>query len=135
MPLAVSIVTPERQVFEGEATFVVARAEGGEIGVLPGHAPFLGGLRHAILKIESGDEATLYAVHGGFMEVFADHVIVLAPVAEPASEIDVERARRQKEEAEERLRQAATDEEAQRTLLRAETRLRTAAELGLLDIG
>lgn len=135
MPLSVSIVTPEREVFEGEADFVVARAEGGEIGVLPGHAPFLGGLRHAILKIQSGEGSTLYAVHGGFMEVFENHVIVLAPVAEPASEIDVERARRSKEEAEERLNAAAEDEEAQRALLRAETRLRTAAELGLLDVG
>lgn len=130
MPLDVSIVTPEREVWSGEADFVVARAEGGEIGVLPGHAPFLGSLRHARLKIEHADGETLFAVHAGFIEVYRDRVTVLAPVAEPATEIDVDRAQRAKDEAETALR-AEEDEEARQAFLRAETRLRVAAAAGL----
>src|SRR5438270_14017392 len=99
MALQVSVVTPEREVWSGEAAFVVARAEGGDIGLLPGHAPVLGALHHAVLKIEHADGVTLFAVHGGFIEVFEDRVTVLAPVAEAAEEIDVERARRAEEAA------------------------------------
>jgi F-type H+-transporting ATPase subunit epsilon len=123
MPLAVSIVTPEREVWAGEATFVVARAEGGEIGILPGHAPFLGELRHSQLKIVHADGETLFAVHAGFIEVYEDRVTVLAPVSENASEIDVERARR--------AREAAQSEDEADSLMRAETRLRVAASAGL----
>src|SRR5438309_4839406 len=131
MPLQVSVVTPEREVWSSEASFVVARAEGGDIGVLPGHAPFLGALHHAVLKIEHADGVTLFAVHGGFVEVFEDRVTVLAPVAEVAEEIDVDRARRAEESAEAAVA-GADDEDARLALLRARTRLKTAAELGLI---
>jgi F-type H+-transporting ATPase subunit epsilon len=131
VPLAVSLVTPEREVWSGEADFVVARPEGGEIGILPGHAPFLGSLKHALVKIQTSDEQFFFAVHGGFIEVFEDRVSILAPVAELASEIDISRAQRAKDEAEAALRMEETDEVRQ-ALLRAEARLRTAAEAGLI---
>jgi F-type H+-transporting ATPase subunit epsilon len=121
VPLDVSVVTPEREVWTGEANFVVARSEGGELGVLPGHAPFLGSLRHSVLKIESAEGTTFIAAHGGFIEVFEDRVTVLTPVAEVAGDIDVDRARREREEA-------AEDREA---FLRADARLRTAAAAGV----
>src|SRR5438309_1417054 len=106
MPLHVSVVTPEREVWSGEAGFVVARSEGGEIGVLPGHAPFLGALKHSFVKIvhEEGGITLFIAVHGGFIEVYEDRVTVLARAAEPAEEIDVEAARAAKERAEQALR-------------------------------
>jgi F-type H+-transporting ATPase subunit epsilon len=130
MPLQVSVVTPEREVWSGEAGFVVARSEGGEVGVLPGMAPFLGVLRHSVLKIEPSDGGEIWlAAHGGFLEVFEDRVTVLTPVAEIADEIDVDRARSAKERAEQALRQEETPEtlEAAR---RAEARLRAAAAVG-----
>jgi F-type H+-transporting ATPase subunit epsilon len=129
--LQVSVVTPEREVWSGEASFVVARAEGGEIGVLPGHAPFLGALHHAVLKIEHADGVALFAVHGGFVEVYEDRVTVLAPLAEVAEEIDVDLARREADEAEAALR-TGDDEDARYALLRAQARLKTAAEAGLI---
>ena len=131
MPLEVSVVTPEREVWSGEASFVVARAAGGEIGVLPGHAPFLGALHHAVLKIEHADGVTLFAVHGGFIEVYEDRVTVLAPLAERSEEIDVERARRAEQEAE-AAASRGDDEDARLALLRAQARLKTAAEAGLI---
>jgi F-type H+-transporting ATPase subunit epsilon len=134
MALDVSVVTPEKVVWQGEAKFLIARAAGGDIGVLPGHAPFLAALHDARLIIEAEDGQTYAAVHGGFIEVFDDHVTVLTQVAELAEEIDVERARRQREEAERRLAEEDTPEN-RAALLRAASRIQTAAEAGILDIG
>jgi F-type H+-transporting ATPase subunit epsilon len=131
MPLQVSVVTPEREVWAGESDFVAARPEGGELGVLPGHAPFLGVLLHSHVKIQDGSGEHLMAVHGGFIEVYQDHVTILAREAELAEEIDVQAAREAKERSEQALRSGHTDE-AYEELLRAEARLRTAGEAGLI---
>lgn len=133
MPLTVSVVTPERELYSGEADFVVARVAGGDIGVLPGHAPFLGALHHERLVIQSGDTHQYVAVHGGFLEIHDDSVSVLTQIAELAEEIDAERARRQKENAERKIAQEDTHENREK-LLRATTRIKTAAEAGLLNI-
>lgn len=132
MPLQVSIVTPEREVYSAPADFVVARSAGGDLGVLPGHAPFLGALHHARLVITDDDGQTYVAVHGGFIEVFEDTVTVLTSVAEVAPEIDLERARRQKEQAEAAINRGEDSPEIRYALLRAENRLSTAGEAGLL---
>jgi F-type H+-transporting ATPase subunit epsilon len=126
MALDVSVVTPEKVVWQGEAKFLIARAAGGDIGVLPGHAPFLAALHDARLIIEAEDGQTYAAVHGGFIEVFDDHVTVLTLVAELAEEIDLE--------AERRLAEEDTPEN-RAALLRAASRIQTAAEAGILDIG
>ncbi len=131
MPLDVAVVDPEKELWSGEADFIVARSEDGEIGILPGHAPFLGVLRHSRLKVESGGEVIVFAVHGGFLEVKDNRVSVLARVAEIASGIDVPRARVAKERAEQTLREHEEDEEARLAFLRAEARLYVAAEAGL----
>jgi F-type H+-transporting ATPase subunit epsilon len=134
LPLQVSVVTPEREVWSGESDFVLAKAAGGDIGVLPGHAPFLGALKHSFVKISHGDGSeVLMAVHAGFIEVFEDHVTILAPEAELAEEINIEDARRYREEAEREMREGDTIE-AYEKLLRADARLRTAAEAGLLQM-
>ncbi len=134
MPLQVSLVSPEREVWSGEAEFLIARSEGGDLGVLPGHAPFLGALHHARLVITDADGQTFAAVHGGFVEVFEDAVTVLTSVAELAPEIDIDRARRQKGEAEAAINRGEDSLELRETLLRAENRLQTAGEAGLLGI-
>ena len=132
MPMDVAIVDPEKELWSGEADFVVARSEDGEIGILPGHAPFLGVLRHARVKVEAGSDVIIFAVHGGFIEVKDNRVSVLARSAEVASDIDVARARNQAERARERLQQEAEDEEARLALWRAEARMQAADEAGLL---
>ena len=129
----VAIVDPEREFWAGEAYFLVARTEDGEIGILPQHAPFLGVLRHARLMVEvdPGGERVEFAVHGGFLMVKDNKVSVLARVAELSTEIDVARAERAKAKAEEALRANEEDASAKQALLRAETRLNTAAGLGM----
>jgi F-type H+-transporting ATPase subunit epsilon len=132
MPLQVSVVTPEREVWSGESDFVLARAAGGEIGILPGHAPFLGALIHSYVKIQQLDgDQTLMAAHGGFIEVFEDRVTILSPSVDLADEIDVEEARREAQEAEQALREGDSAEYLE-SRLRAEAKLKTAAEAGLI---
>ena len=131
MPLDVHVVTPERELWRGQADFVAARPEGGEIGVLPGHAPFLGVLKHSHVKVQDNGGEHFFAVHGGFIQVFEDKVTILGTAAELAEEIDIEAARAARERCEEALRNGHTDE-AWEQLQRAEARLRTAGEAGLI---
>jgi F-type H+-transporting ATPase subunit epsilon len=98
--LAASLVTPERVVLDVPVQAVMLRTADGEIAFLPGHAPLAGALVPGLVRFqhEDGSEDRA-AVHGGFVQVDGDHVVVLSPVAELAGDIDVERARRALEEA------------------------------------
>jgi len=128
VPLTVDIVSPEQVLYTGEADMVVCRTSEGEIAFLPGHVPFLGALGIGVVRIllpERGEQAA--AVHGGFVEVANDRVIVLSDVAELAERIDIDRARRAQQRAEERLSADPDAEDAQAALLRATTRLEVAA--------
>ena len=124
MPLAVELVSPERTLFSGEATMVRARTVGGgDIAFLPGHAPFVGALATwtvEITLVDGGSE--LAAVHGGFVEVSDDHVKILSDLAELASAIDADRARRAQERAQAAV-QRGDDIEAEAALSRANARL------------
>jgi F-type H+-transporting ATPase subunit epsilon len=126
--MQVELVSPERVLYTGEAEMVLARTTDGEIGFLPNHAPFIATLAPGRVRIvkEDGSEE-LVAVHSGFVEVRDSRVIILSDVAELAGQIDVERARRAKQAAEERLRAADGDDpEAEAALARAETRIEVA---------
>jgi len=91
--LALEIVTPERLLVREDVTAVQAPAANGYIGILPGHAPLLAELGTGFLNYEAGGKRWYLAVHGGYIEILANHVRVLATAAERAEEIDVERAR------------------------------------------
>ena len=95
-----SLVTPERVVFEAQVQSVFLRTDGGEAAFLPGHTPLIGALVPGLVRFqrEDGSEERA-AVHGGFVQVDGDHVVVLAPIAELAEEIDVARARKAAEAA------------------------------------
>ena len=128
MPLAVQLVSPERILFEGEAEMVVCRPVDGEIVFLAGHVPYLGALRDEPVRIlMAGGAETAIAVHGGFVEVSNDHVVVLSDLAELKEQIDVPRAEAAKRAAEETLARDPDNEEAQAALARAETRIKVAA--------
>jgi F-type H+-transporting ATPase subunit epsilon len=124
MPLSVEIVSPERTLFSGEATMVRARTVGGgDIAFLSGHAPFIAALETWTLEVILTDGTReLAAIHGGFIEVSHDNVKILSDLAEMASDIDADRARR----AEERAAAAVAlgeDIEAEAGLRRAHARL------------
>lgn len=123
MALQVELVSPERILYSGEAEMVAARTTEGEIAFLPGHAPFLGALGVAQLRVlQEGGGEVVAAVHAGFVEVRNDKVTVLSDVAELADQIDVERAREARQRAEERLR-AEQDAQSEAALARAVLRI------------
>lgn len=78
MPLEVDVVSPEEELFSGEADFVLARTVEGEIGILPGHAPLLAQLVPHEVKVKTSSGDRTFPIAGGFMTVKDDKVIVLA---------------------------------------------------------
>jgi F-type H+-transporting ATPase subunit epsilon len=123
----VFVVTPERELWSGQASIVIARGREGELGIQAGHTPMLVELAIGPLFIQTEGERIAAAVDGGFLHVVTwegqTRVDVLAEHAELADEIDVEKARRQKEEAERRIQAAQDDRPAVEDLAKAATRL------------
>ena len=128
--LQCEIVTAERRVYAGEVQEVIAPTTSGQVAILPLHAPLLSELDAGEVRLVLPDDGDLLlAVGGGFMEVRDDRVIILADSAERADEIDAERARRAREQAEALLTQKVTDVDfarAEAAMRRAMARLRVA---------
>jgi F-type H+-transporting ATPase subunit epsilon len=137
-----SLVTPERIVLEGEVAAVMLRTDVGEATFLPGHTPLIGAIVPGLVRFQHEDGTIeRVAVHGGFVHVRHEGVRVLAPVAEMSQDIDVDRARRALEAAEQRVTEAtgrstgAADDdttaarelaEAQAAVVRAQVRIEVA---------
>ena len=75
--LKVSVISPERVLFEGEAESVVAPAFDGEVGILSRHAPMLTLLGKGTLKLAAAGGDRRFTVEGGFLQVADDHVRVV----------------------------------------------------------
>ena len=83
MTMQVDLVSPERILWSGDADMVVCRTTDGDIAFLSNHAPFIGALGIGTVKIEEpGGQQTKFAVHGGFVEVSHNKVVLLSDVAE-----------------------------------------------------
>jgi len=132
MPLRLDIVTMEGIIFSGDVDMVVAPGSGGELGILPRHAPLMTTLSYGELHARRGDETLYFAIGGGFMEVLPYQVTVMADSAERAEEIDLERAEAARRRAEERLRDRSRSAEelarAQAALHRSLVRIKVARE-------
>lgn len=83
--MRVTLISPERSLFDGDASGVVAPAFDGFVGILPGHAPFLTMLGTGTLTITGGGEPSRFAVDGGILQVVDDVVRVVAERAEPSA--------------------------------------------------
>ena len=127
--LQLEIVTPERLVEKDTVTEVQIPGKDGYIGVLPGHAPLITELGVGEIRYRGDGMEYRLAVAWGFAEVLPNKVTILAETAERAGDIDLDRARQEKQRAEENLR-AADDEEANQRALaqlaRAENRIAVA---------
>jgi F-type H+-transporting ATPase subunit epsilon len=84
MPLRVSVISPERTLFEGEVSSVVAPAFDGEVGILPGHAPMMTLLGTGRLRLGDGGSSGRFDVRGGFLQVADNAVRVVTEHAEAA---------------------------------------------------
>lgn len=101
--ILLEVVTPDKLLLSKEVEAVVATGVDGEFGVLYGHVPFLATLDIGELRFRDGAHTDYAAIAGGFAEVTGSKVTVLAEAAELAREIDVDRAQRAREKAEQRL--------------------------------
>lgn len=130
-----SIVTPERTVYEGEVNSATLPAEGGYLGVWANHAPLVAAVRPGVLTLHEGtseQETAHYAVGGGFAEVSEGKMILVVDTCELETDIDAKRAEVSLERAKELLKQAlrgdaSIDVEAAKAMKeRAEARLHVA---------
>lgn len=130
--LTLEIVTPENLVFTGIVEEVTIPGSEGEFGVLRGHAPLLSSVDVGELSFTRERKKTHYAVNTGYAEVTASKVTVLVETAERSDQIDIERARRAKQRAEELMgKLAKEDAEFERNrlaLLRAVARISVAGK-------
>jgi F-type H+-transporting ATPase subunit epsilon len=105
--LEVHVVSPEREVWSGDADMVVAKGVDGDVGILTGHAPMLVSLAVHPIRIEEGGREQLILVDGGFLHVTSaegkTRVDVLAEHAALPGEIDVSAARARAEELQRRV--------------------------------
>ena len=119
------IVTAERVVFDDDVDMVVAPGIEGQLGILPHHAPLMTALTIGELVLhKAGQEDTIIAIGGGFMEVGSEHVTILADSAERAEEIDEARAEAARRRAEATMAQSRGQQE---DFMKAEAALRRSA--------
>ncbi|MBL1142478.1 MAG: F0F1 ATP synthase subunit epsilon [Proteobacteria bacterium] len=97
----VDIVSAEHEVFSGNAEMVFAPAEMGEVGIAPGHAPFVTKLGPGEVRVKDteGNESAFY-VSGGMLEVQPKVITVLSDTAQRAEDLDEAAIMKAKEEAE-----------------------------------
>jgi len=129
--LALEVVTPERLLVREDVTAVQVPAANGYLGILPGHAALLAELGTGFLNYDTGGQRWYLAVHGGYLEILADRMRVVATAAERAEEIDVERARQALKRAQEQILQASLGVDpafALHAIQRAQARLDAAAQ-------
>lgn len=121
------ILTPERQFFSGQVDALTFQAKDGEWTILKGHAPMIAALRAGAVKFRV-DGVWKEAINSeGYMEVSSNGIILFTQTCEWPEEVDINRAKRQEEEATEHLRQAKSMSEFkinQILLARAMARLR-----------
>jgi F-type H+-transporting ATPase subunit epsilon len=124
------IVTPEKKVVETTAEEVQIPGKNGYLGILPGHAPLITELSVGEITFRENSTEQKLAVAWGFAEILPNKVTILAETAERPSEIDVDRARKAKDRAEQRLTSGDTAVDVDRALdalQRAQVRLDVAS--------
>ncbi len=105
------VVTPDRVFFDGEASFITVRSIDGDIGIMANHARYVTPLTIGALKIKNDSGERFAAVAGGFLKTGNNAVTIVTPACEWADEIDVGRAERAAEKANEMLRQKQSKKE------------------------
>lgn len=101
--MRLEIATAERVVYSEDVEILVAPGMDGQLGILPNHAPLLTALQPGEIRVVREGEESYMAVSGGFLEVMANRVTILADTAERAEEIDIERAEEAMQRAQERI--------------------------------
>ena len=128
MTIHVDVVCADREIYSGTSEMVIAPAEMGEVGIMPGHSPFITRMTPGEVRVQhEGREEEVVFVSGGYLEVQPSVVTILADTAERAPDIDVAEAEAAKRRAEQALEERTSDMEvaqAKAELLEATARLR-----------
>ena len=104
------IVSAEEKIFSGQVTMVVAVGSLGQLGIMPGHAPLLTGLKPGPVTLRLEDDSEeVYFASGGFIEVQPGHVTILADTAMRADDIDEAAAAEAEAEAQRAMEEQAGD--------------------------
>ena len=130
--IRLEIVTPEKMVFSEDVDLILAWGVGGQLGILPHHAPLMTMLQPGDLVIRKLGQEEALTLSGGFLEVRPDKVVILADACERAEEIDEARAEEAKRRAQEALKTAVTQVEAvaaEAALRRSLARLRAVEKI------
>lgn len=122
------LLTPEGALFEGEVFSVQLPGSDGSFQVLHDHAPIVSTLQIGRITIQTVKNRDInYAVSGGFIEMNDNKLTILAEKAEEASEIDIEEAKKARDEAKKILKETTFNrEEAEHELAKAENRVKIA---------
>src|SRR5258708_6631037 len=119
-PIELIIVTPERALVHEQVDELEIPGAAGYFGVLPGHAALFSELKIGEFGYRKGNQWTYLSVAWGFVEIQSNQVRVLAETAERANEIDVDRAIRAKERAEQLISKGGADVDYKRALVALE---------------
>jgi F-type H+-transporting ATPase subunit epsilon len=118
MALHFELVSPEKLVFSGEVEQVDVPGAEGDFGVLAGHAPMVATLRPGILTVKAGGSEQKIVVLGGFAEVSATGLTVLADLAESVEAIDRAMIAQRMSELEKRITQTEAGSELDKLITR-----------------
>lgn len=116
------MVTPLKMVLSEDVEFVLLRTTEGDMGILANHSPFVAELAIGEMKVKANGKEEIYYVSGGFLEISRNKTTILADEAMKASEIDVERARKQAELAKAQMEKLSEEKDialVQKALLEA----------------
>ncbi len=120
--IRLEIVTPDKLVLSQDVEYVGVPGLMGQFGVLKNHIPFLSALAIGSLYYRTEGKIHYVFLSGGFADVTQDKLTILAESAERAEEIDIARAKKAREKAEQRLQQ----EQDRANAARAEAALKRA---------
>lgn len=107
--ILVDVVSAQEKIFSGEAEFVALPGEQGELGILPGHVPFITRIRPGAVRIKVDGREELIFVAGGILEVQPRVVTVLADTAIRGKDLDEAKAEAARKHAAEALANNAAD--------------------------
>jgi F-type H+-transporting ATPase subunit epsilon len=111
MALHISIIAPDRTVWDSDAEEVILPSSTGQLGILRGHAPLLTALDIGVMRVRTDKDWTPIVLMGGFAEVENDELTILVNGAEEGSSIDKEEAQKELEEATIRFNEAESSKD------------------------
>lgn len=115
--LRCTVVSPERALFEGGVSHVVAPGVAGELGIYPRHAPLIGALGPGVVRLHTGGNIERFAIRGGFLLVKKDVVTLLVTDAMKPSDVDGSKLEAEEQAVREALQHPRSTEEFEELLV------------------